>query len=215
MHSAESLSKEGEKFGKTSAFRAISQVRRREQSWLCFDFIIQRGCVWLCWPWVTSVECGDHEERDRRGWCRSLQSSSSAEEKKRFLLQRSWQQLQSVWGQWVSNLWHWISFLIFHKDILYLLFVDAVSLSITDNISTDGCPAERQWESFSTGIQNGTSSGRTSRTITLYLTVSQSSGFISFDPEDLMLYNRWAMTCRGVMFLNTRGQRRANSKSNS
>lgn len=63
MHSAESLSKEGEKFGKTSAFRAISQVGR-EQSWVCFDFIIQCGCVRL---WVTSVECGDYEERDRCG----------------------------------------------------------------------------------------------------------------------------------------------------
>lgn len=78
---------------------------------------------------------------------------------------------------------------------IYLLFVDAVSLSIADNISTDVCPAGRRWESSSTRIQNGTSSGRTSRTITSYSTVSRSCGFISFDPVDFMLYNRSPMTC--------------------
>lgn len=52
---------------------------------------------------VISVGCGDHEEGDRCWWCRPLQSSLSAKEEKRFLLQRSWQRLQSVRGQRVSN----------------------------------------------------------------------------------------------------------------
>lgn len=63
MHSAESLSKEGEKFGKTSAFRAISQVWI-EHSYVCFVFVSWRGCVRL---YIISVEHGDHEEGDRRG----------------------------------------------------------------------------------------------------------------------------------------------------
>lgn len=54
---------------------------------------------------VVSVECGDHEEGDRCRWRRALQSSLSAEEEKRFLLQISWQRLPSVRGQWVSDGW--------------------------------------------------------------------------------------------------------------
>lgn len=57
-------------------------------------------CVELC---LIPVECGVHEEGDRCGRCRSLQSSFPAKEEKWFLFQRRWQQLQSIWGQWVSN----------------------------------------------------------------------------------------------------------------
>lgn len=130
MHSAESLSKEGEKFGKTSAFRAISQVGR-EQSWVCFDFIVRCACVRL---WVTSVECGDHEERDRCERHRALQSSASAEEKKRFLLQRSRQQFQSVWGQWVSNLWDWSLFSYLPWRYIFSLWVLCHSPSLITSL---------------------------------------------------------------------------------
>lgn len=71
---------------------------------------------------------------------------------------------------------------------VHLLFVDVASVSIPDNVPVDGCPTERQWELFSTRIPSGTSSGRTSRTIMLYLIVSQPHGLISFHPVDLVLY---------------------------
>lgn len=81
--------------------------------------------VWLC---IISVERGDHEEGDRHGRRWSLQSPPSAEETKRFLLQRSRQQLQGVRGQWVSNLKS-----VFSSSVkLYPLFVAVASLSITD-----------------------------------------------------------------------------------
>lgn len=71
---------------KSSAKPARSGQSRRSGENNVLISVVQCGCVRL---WVASAECGDHEEGDRRGWCRSLQSAASAEEKKRFLLQRS------------------------------------------------------------------------------------------------------------------------------
>lgn len=206
MHSAESLSKEGEKFGKTSAFRAISQVWV-EHSCVGLVFMVQRSCLTvyhLCraWrPWRRrSTRATPVLTEPPLSWGNEAISPpkepTAAPECSRPMSEQSLA-LESVFSSSVK---------------LYPLFVVVASLNHWHNCD-DGCPAGRQWESSSTRTQSGSNSGRTSRTTMSYSTVSQAYGFISFDPVDVMLYNRWATTCRSLMFSSNRGQHRADSRA--